>query len=301
MATTSDERPVWALANGLPSAHLVRAALRSAGLIGAYGSRVRAVQSAYVLYPSDAMYPPNDLRLGERLLLDCGLLLEQEGYLHPTLEIEELLALDEEEAIAIVFERAVLAVPPSVLSFDVDGDVPAGTRALAEELIPDPERREALLLALGRKHDDASRSALGLRGEEFVVARARHELIELDCPDLASEVRRLSEFADDLGYDIVAPRIGGKRRLEVKTSGRTGEGLIRCFLSRNEIDWGLRDADWALVACRVLANDEIELVGWCRARALEPYLPIDGEGSRWTSAALEIPLTLFESGLPSAV
>ena len=247
------------------------------------------------------MYPPSDLRLGERLLLDCGLLLEREGYLHPTAEIDELLALGEEEAIAIVFERAVLAVPASVLSFDADEDVPEGARALAEELILDPERREALLLALGRKHDDASRTALGLRGEEFVVTRARHELTELGRPDLASQVRRLSEFSDDLGYDIVAPRIEGKRRLEVKTSGRSGEGLVRFFLSRNEIDWGLRDSDWALVVCRVEADDEIEVVGWCRARALEPYLPVDGEGSRWTSSEVEIPLTLFEPGLPSSV
>lgn len=292
---------MWALSNGLPSAHLIRAALRSASLIDAYGSRVLAAKSAYVLYPSDAMYPPNDLRLGERLLLDCGLLLEKDGYLHPTEQIDELLALGEEEGIAIVFERALLAVPPSMLTFDTDEDVPEGTRALAEELIPDAERREALLLALGRKHDDASRRALGLRGEEFVVDRARHELIELGRRDLASQVRRLSEFSDDLGYDIVAPRIHGKRRLEVKTSGRSGEGLVRFFLSRNEFDWGLRDVDWALVVCRVGADDEIDLVGWCRAPALEPYLPADGEGSRWTSSEVEIPLTLFEPGLPSAV
>jgi hypothetical protein len=50
-----------------------------------------------------------------------------------------------------------------------------------------------------------------------------------------------------------------------------------------------------------MEDDEIELVGWCRARALEPYLPVDGEGGTWQSAELEVPTTLFNPGLPSVV
>lgn len=297
---TSD-RPPWALPSGLPPAHLVRAALRAGGLIDAYGSPVPAARSGYLLYPSDALYPPKDLRLGEQLLLECGLLLEKDGYLHHTAELDAFLALDEDEATSIVFERAVLTLSPNTLHFEADGELSGEAAALVEELISNPDRREALLLALGRKHNEVLQATLGLRGEEFVVAHAREELIELGSPDLGAGVRRLSEFADDLGYDVVAPRLEGKRRLEVKTSGHADDGLFRFFVSRNEIDWGLRDADWALVACRVRSEEEIELVGWCRARALEPYLPVDGEGGRWALAELEVPATLFEPGLPSAV
>src|SRR6266542_3888564 len=297
----SSDRPPWALPSGLPSAHLVRAALRAGSLVDAYGSPVPAARSSYLLYPSDALYPPKDLRLGERLLLDCCLLLEKDGYLHHTAELDTLLALDEDEATSIVFERAVLTAPPDILDFEADGDLSGKATALVRELIPNPDRREALLLALGRKHDEAFHARVGLRGEEFVVARAVEELIDLGRSDLAAGVRRLSEFSDDLGYDVLAPRLDGKRRLEVKTSGRADDGLFRLFVSRNEIDWGLRDADWALVACRAHSESEVELVGWCRARALEPYLPVDGEGGRWALAELEVPATLFEPGLPSAV
>jgi|SRR6266568_442184 len=202
---TSD-RPPWALPSGLPPAHLVRAALRAGSLIDAYGSPVPAAWSSYLLYPSDALYPPKDLRLGERLLLDCGLLIEKDGYLHHTAELDAFLALDEDEAISIIFERAVLTVSPHNLDFEVDGELSEEAATLVEELIPNPDRREALLLAVGRKHDEALQARLGLRGEEFIVAYARENLIELGRPDLAAGVRRLSEFSDDLGYDVVAPR-----------------------------------------------------------------------------------------------
>jgi hypothetical protein len=295
-----DNRPVWSLLSGLPPAHLIRAALRAGSLIDAYGSPVPAARSAYLLYPSDALYPPEDLHLGERLLLDCGLLLKRDGHLHPASGLKALLGLEEDEATSIVLERAILTASDTH-DFGTDGDLTGETVALVEELISSADRREAVLLGLGRKHDQALRAALGLRGEEFVVMRARDELTELGRPDLARSVRRLSEFADDLGYDVTAPRLDGKRRLEVKTSSRAGDGLFRFFLSRNEIDWGLGDADWALVACRVRADDEVELVGWCRAPALEPYLPVDSEGGRWASVGLEVPTTLFEPGLPPPI
>lgn len=301
MATTNSARPPWAVASGLPTAHLIRAALHAAGLIDAYGSPVPAAQSAYILYPSDALYPPGDLRLGEQLLLDCGLLLEKDGYLYRTARLTEIVALEDDEATAITFESAVLVAVANPVAFGAGNDGPQHVRELAAELITDPDRREALLLALGRKYDDALHSALGLGGEEFVVTRARDELTGLGRQDLAAGVRRLSEFADDLGYDVIAPRFGGARRLEVKTSRYTSEGLFHFYISRNEWDTGLRDPDWALVGCRINSDDGIELLGWCRAVALEPYVPMDSEGGRWVSAELEVPDTLLQSDLPPAL
>lgn len=301
MATTPDQRPEWTLPSGIPPAHLVRAALRSGTLIDAFGSPVLAARTAYLLYPSDALYPPEDLRLGERLLLDCGLLLEQGEHLYPTDQLKELLAVEEAAASSILFERAVLAALSSGFAFGIDGALPPDVLSVAEKLISDFDRREAFLLALGRKHDESLRAALGLRGEEFVADCAREELTDLGLEDLAAGVRCLSEISDQLGYDVVAPRLGGKRRLEVKTSARQGDGLFHFYISRGEIDVGLRDEDWALVACQMQDGGAINLVGWCRARTLEPYLPIDGEGARWMSAELDIPTTLLEHGLPPAV
>lgn len=301
MATTSDRRPAWTLPSGIPPAHLVRAALRSGSLIDAYGSHVPAARTAYLLYPSDALYPPEDLLLGERLLLDCGLLLQQDDLLHSTDQLRGLLAIEEAEASSILFERAVLAAPSRGFAFGIDGALPPDALSVAYKLIPDANHREAFLLTLGRRHDESLRAALGLRGEEFVAAFARDELVDLGRDDLAADVRRLSEFSDQLGYDVIAPRIGGKRRLEVKTSARHDDGLFHFYVSRGEIDVGIQDEDWALVACHVQGNEGITLVGWCRARTIEPYLPVDGEGARWMSAELDIPTTLFSPGLPPII
>lgn len=299
MATTSD-RPSWALENGLPPAHLIRAALRTASLIDAHGSPIETAQASYALYPSDALYPPQDLQLGERLLIDCELLIEKDGRLYPTSQLSELVSLADDEAAAVVLERALGLGPPEALAIASTSELAGEVATLAEQVILDVDRREELLLALGRKFDESERATLGLRGEEFVVKIARDELTELGRADLAADVRRLSEFADNLGYDVVAPRLDGSRRLEVKTSGRRGD-LFRFFISRSEIDWGLRDLDWALVACRLHSDGELELLGWCRAQALEPYLPTDSEGGRWAEAELEIPPTLFYYGLPPII
>ncbi len=301
MATTPDRRPPWTLPSGIPPAHLVRAALRSGSLIDAYGSEIPAAHTAYLLYPSDALYPPEDLRLGERLLLDCGLLLQQEDLLHPTDQLRGLLAVEEAEATSILFERAVLATIDRGSTLVADGALPPDARVVAEALIPDRDRREAILLALARKHDESIRAAIGSQGEEFVAERARDELTNLGLRDLAAQVRCLSEISDQLGYDVVAPRLGGKRRFEVKTSGRQSDGLVHFYISRAEIDVGLRDEDWALVACQMQIDRGIQLVGWCRASTLEPYLPLDAEGARWMSAELSIPTTLFNPGLPPAI
>lgn len=298
-------RPVWALSSGIPPAHIVRASLRVGSLIDEQGSPVSSARGAYTLYASDGLFPPEDLRLGEQLLVDCELLGVSPGHLHQSELLTQLLALDESEAVAIIMERAAAAAavllpgpPDSAWKADI---VQEAGRVL-DELSVDPDRREALLVALARKYDDRWRVAIGARGEECVADAARAELVDLGRPDLAIQVRRFGGLADSLGYDVVAPRLGGKRRLEVKTTTRdTSGGRYHFYLSRNEFDHGLDDSDWALVLCNITRADAVEVKGWCRARALAPYLPTDGEDARWISVEIEVPAALFTDGLPPAV
>lgn len=292
MATTSDNRPPWALPSGVPAAHLVRAAIRAASLIDSYGSPIPAAETAFLLYPSDGLYPPQDLRLGERLLVDCDLLVVANDQLVPTYDLKTLTGLGEPDATAFVFELAVRRSLGATRT-----PVNAEIEAAATALVPDPERREALLLAMARRHDESVRAALGARGEEFVVSVARDELRNLGRHDLAAQVRRVSEMSDQLGYDVVAPRIRGIRRLEVKTSVATS-GLFRFYLSRAEYEVGLVDSEWALVGCQSQVDDTMDLVGWCRASSLDAYLPADGSAGRWVSAEISVPVTLLQPGLP---
>jgi hypothetical protein len=293
VAEFASETFAWRLASGRPSPHLVKAALRAGAVIDRYGSPLPGARLEYLLYPSDALFPPDDLLVGQRLLSDCGLLDEMSDGLIPTDSLRALLALEPARAAELLFEIASrrLGVPPS--------EIEEISPAEAAEF--DPERRERLLLARRLTFDQTQASELGLRGEEHVVEVARADLVGLGRADLADRVQRLSELSDQLGYDVVAPTLNGMRRLEVKTSGRTAVEPFHLFLSRLEFEVGMADPSWALVACRVDSDDVVEVVGWCRATAIEPLLPSDTPTAHWVTIEISLPLAELAPGLPSAV
>jgi hypothetical protein len=271
----------------------VKAALRAGALIDRSGSPVPAARLEYLLYPSDALFPPDDLRVGQLLLSDCGLLDEDLDGLVPTDSLRALLALEPAGAAEILFEIACqrLGVPTS--------ETAEISPAEATEF--DPARRERLLLARRITFDQAQFALLGARGEKFVVEEARAGLVELGRADLAGRVQRVSQLSDQLGYDVVAPTLNGVRRLEVKTSGRPADDAFHFFLSRLEFEVGMADPSWALVACRVDRDEALTIVGWCRAGAIEGLLPGDTAAAHWMTTEISLPLTAFEPGLPPAV
>jgi hypothetical protein len=281
------------LANGTPTIHLVKAALRAGALIDRYGSPISGTRVEYLLYPSDALYPPGDLLLGQRLLLDCGLLEETDEGLVPTEAIRVLLALGEENAVDVLFDIANRRV--GGLSPEIAGAIARQGTAF------DPDRRERLLLARRLTFDQARSVALGLLGETHVVDEARAELVLLGRADLAGQVQRVSELSDQLGYDIIAPALNGMRRLEVKTSGRVAGDPFHLFLSRLEFEVGQSDRSWALVACQVNAVGEVAVVGWCRAGAFQSLLPSDSTNAEWVTVEVSLPLAMLNPGLPPAV
>ena len=287
------ERPDWALDGGLPSLHTIRAAMYAGRLIDTPGAAPASVELAYVLYPSDGLYPPRDMRLGLSLLLHCGLVVQTGDRLERTAALSELLAVPESDALGSILSLVVIAS-----GADAPDDVMLGAEALAAALGMDPDRREALLMALAQRHDDATLTALGAAGEELVVVRAAEQLAAVGLSELIPGVSRVSLVSDALGYDVVAPRLGGTRRFEVKTTSRYETGVFTFHLSRSEYEWGVHDSDWALVACRML--DRIcGLVGWCRAEAITPYLPNDAPAGHWASARVVLPESNLIAGLPS--
>lgn len=271
----------------------MRAALRAGALIDRFGSPIPEARLEYLLYPSDALFPPDDLLVGQGLLSDCGLLEEEADGLVPTVRLRALLSLEAGRGAEILFEIASrrLGIPPS----------DSTELSTAEAAAFDPDRRERLLLARRLTFDMTQDSALGLRGENHIVDEARAGLMRLGRPDLADRVQRVSELSDQLGYDIVAPTLTGVRRLEVKTSGRTTADTFHLFLSRLEYEVGMADPSWALVACRVGSDEVVSTVGWCRAGAIEALLPGDTAAAQWVTIEISFPLAAFEPGLPPAV
>ncbi len=291
------EPPAWADGAGLPTGHAVRAAIHVAATIDERGSRVVDTYESYWHKATGGVFAPPDLTLGQRLLIDCGLVEEREGTLYPQPALQQILLGTLDDALVAVYAHAVESRDHEVAWAE------AAAEAELAALIPDPVRREELLLALGRRFDDAQRRLIGEIGEELVVAALRADLEGLGYPDLARAVRHLSLESDQLGYDISAPGIAGPARLiEVKATTAMPEDTLTFHLSRNEAETGLRYGSWVLVICAVTNVDarEGEIIGWQDAASLAPAFPTDSPGGRWESAALTVAVADLVPGLPPA-
>jgi hypothetical protein len=287
--------PAWAGPAGLPTPHVVRAALHVAALLDHRGSLVADARESYWHRATGGSFGPPDLRLGEKLLVDCGLVIERDGTLFPLPDLAAMLNGTIDDATATISARA--------LATTLEGGAPSLVHADAlAELVANPDRREELLAALGRRFDDSHRRLLGEIGEELVVAALRRELEGLGYSELARAVRHLSLETDQPGYDISAPRIVGPPRLiEVKATTSNDERTHTVNLSRNEAETGARYADWSLVICRITDVDARAggIVGWCPAIRLADLLPRDVDGGRWEGAAIDVPADTLVPGLPS--
>ncbi len=286
----------WEGEDGLPSEHVLEAAVHVATLLDDPSSARADARESYWRKALGGSFGPADLRLGERLLIDIGLVIEADEHLCVSTELRALLEGSFEGMASVVAGRVLMLTPHVAESGSLEESL--------SKLVPDAERREELLAALGRRFDDGRRREIGVVGEQLVVDTVREELRGLGYPDLAREVRQLSLETDQAGYDISAPRIGGpKRLLEVKATTAGAQDRVSIYLSRNEADTGQRyESQWALVICRVLNVEEKrgELLGWLPVGSIRSFLPLDTGRGRWQNAVLEINIAELFPGIPGA-
>jgi hypothetical protein len=272
--------------------HVARAALHVAAILGETSTPVVVARESYWRRATGGIFSTADLILAENALVAAGFVIRDGEVLTIAPLLDGLVDVEEDDAIDL------LATALFGMRSPADAAERAAVEAALEGLV-DPGRREGLLLTLGRRWDDQYRREVGAVGEELVVAYARDELTALGHPELARAVRRVSLLSDQLGYDIVAPRIGGSPRLlEVKATTNSTQAAV--YLSRAETDTGERFSDWALVVCVVhdVAARTGELLGWCQGSDLQQVLPVYVRGSRWQSVAIEVDRLALQPGLP---
>lgn len=276
----------------LPSVHELNAACWVARLFARDPSMTSGrSRDAYGRAATDGLFDRSELLRGEGLLMAAALIGEEDGWLTADPTFLSATDLQDQALRELILERLLATVRPLWVSAAAtptgldDALVPDIVAADLRTVLPDPGRREAFLLAIGRRFDDTDRRHVGELAEEYVVRACRLQLETAGKPDLASKVRRVSMVSDQLGYDVVAPRRDeSDRRLEVKGTRASGL-LLPITISRNEADVGLRDSDWALVVCRVTRDDVAQTVGWLDGAALQPYLPSDpAYGGAWEAA-----------------
>ena len=289
----------------VPTAHMLGAAMKAAGTLDATGTPMDVARDSYLRLPTGGLYCFEDLIVGEQLLIQTGLVRHADNLLYPSQRLQCILSLREEDASEILLSVALSVRPPLWLYAALPEDevfpelVPDADRNALRDTIPDPKRREALLLALARRYEPNAGTELGELGEELVVAECRAQLEAAGRRDLAERVQRVSLISDQLGYDVVAPTLaGGSRRMEVKTTASSSK-MIRVYLSRNEAEVGLRDPTWALVVCRADSQDCLCIAGWRRGNELGPLLPVDKDRrATWASAVVSLQPGFLAVGLP---
>lgn len=289
-----DDRPKSDPPFEWPSLHVVRAALHAAEVIDDSGSIPVDADESHWNRATGGVYPPQDLARGRELLLQCGLVVEHRGKLYRTAQLDDIVAAPTADAVSAVLAHVGTDAPshPDELDDKLSG------------LVPDPIRRQEILLALGNRFDDSRNRAVGALGERAVLDAARAELVGLGRNDLAEQVRHVSLISDQLGYDISAPLINGQLRLlEVKTTTQEDDAgaHINVFVSRNEFETGIKFPSWSLVVCRAIDVDKsaCEILGHCSAQSLSELMPRNRSGGCWEQARVELPRRSLIEGLPS--
>jgi hypothetical protein len=289
----------------LPTLHQLRSACLAARVMHHPQTAIMAARESFRRLPSDGVFGARDFDSAQELLGSVSLISVQDEVLEVSESIAEIAFAPHDAAVQLLFDLILERRPPQWLAIAATGNtlrtaaIPDPDLDAISSVLRDPDLREAILLRAARRHDAAALAALGAVGEQHVLQYARGELIAAGAPDLVDQVVQVSRISDQLGYDVIAPRLDGHpRRLEVKTTRRRRwRGEV--FLSRNEYEVGLRDPDWALVVVEIDTDETPTLAGWCRADRLQPMIPEDRHADgRWVSASLQQPSALLTNGLP---
>lgn len=298
----------------------LRAAFWVGHVLGASGASDEVAHASWIDLPLAGEVDLQELQAAERALLATGLVRRDGGYLRCDDRLRAACEQWQPEVEELLLSLLLEAAGPLWLRTAGGGDkfaaelIPEDAATALAIVIPDPARREAFLLARARTVDARERQQLGARAEEIVVAACRAELVAHSRHDYAARVRRVSLISDELGYDVVSPRLDGTvRRLEVKAT-RSAPTTVAVTVTRNELAVGLADPDWFLVVVHVGyedtnldgsadsgGTDDGHVVGHVTSAALEALLPQDRHGrGQWQTARLRLAFDVLVPGLPPA-
>jgi hypothetical protein len=288
----------------MPTRFELSVAFHVARLIGPTGLEDNQLISSFERLGSGGLVRVDHLKEGTKLLAAGGLLLRSDNLWQAEASLATVSALQIDEGI-IALAGLILGDAPPLWLAGATGGATLNSDLIPDEdwkaccdTISDPERREALLLSIGRRFEEEAMRGLDDLGVAAVVEACREGLRVRGRPELAAGVLPVAR-AERLGYDLICPSMmGGTWRLKVKTARRA---LPRLMLNvgREEILLGSTSKDWALVACVADPNNAVRISGWCNGERVQGHLPDDLAGrGEWATARLFLDEQDLSPGLP---
>jgi uncharacterized protein DUF3883 len=251
----------WESGSGLPTLHVIHAALHAASVVDAQGSLVADAGESYWHHATGGVFAPDDMRLGERLLIDCGLMRKERDRLYLTAELEAILEGSLDNAVTILCERSLERTTRTIGAIGEEITMKTARDQLNDLGYPE--------LAREVRQVSLDSDALGYDISAPRVVGARRLL------EVKTALRRESEAIETFTFHI--------SRNEAKFGKRTA-------------DWALVAAEVTNTERR-----EGSVIGWCGGNDISQYLPTDSSAGRWEQAEITLPLALFSPGIPSPV
>ena len=271
----------WLDANGQVSEYVANCATLAMSVIDLKGSLVDSVNHSYTKLSTNGVFTSSELALGGRLLIDVGLVVEENNFLYLSSLAKSLRDGEEKHLKDVIFASAQrLLENESKFS------------AKNSDSVFSPSNN----IPKSQTLNHAVLEKIGAAGEEFVLQTIRSIFLDNNKPDLARLARRVSLISDKFGYDIeVTTPSGIGLYIEVKSSVEMPKDRVEFFMTRHESLVSRNLQSWYLVFC-YLADVERpagEIIGWIDSSILVDVWPIDSAVSYWELSQIFQDKSLF--------
>lgn len=279
----------WLDANGQVSEYVANCATLAMSVIDLKGSLVDSVNHSYTKLSTNGVFTSSELALGGRLLIDVGLVVEENNFLYLS-NVAKSLRDGEEDHLKKVILISAKRLSENESKFSVkDADS-----------VFSPINNIPKLQTLNH----AVLEKIGAAGEEFVLQTIRSIFLNINRPDLARLARRVSLISDEFGYDIeVMTPSGIGLNIEVKSSVEMPKDRVEFFMTRHESIVSRNLQNWYLVSC-YLADVERpagEIIGWIDSSILVDVWPIDSAVSYWKLSQIFQEKSLFRQDFANLI
>ena len=279
----------WRDAKGQVSDYVANCATLAMSVIDSNGSLVDNVNNSYKRLSTNGIFTSNELVIGGRLLIDVGLVVEENNFLHLSSLAKSLRDGEEKHLKAVIFASAQRLIENESKFLAKNSD----SVFLPTSNIPKSQTINHAVL-----------EKIGAVGEEIVLQNIRSIFLNKNRSDLARLVKRVSLISDEFGYDIEVVTPGGTSlKIEVKSSVEMPKDKVEFFITRHESVVSCNSQNWYLIFCFVsdVERSAGEVIGWVDNSTLVKAWPVDSAFSSWKLAEIFQEKSLFNGDLAKLI